>query len=714
MLVVVPPAIWIAWRARRLEPAGRWGVTLATVLLALACINPQVQCDRPLSIVAWVDVSPSTRGATFRDSAAVTKKLEQLAPRREVSVRYFANGAVSQPAEAKVGESRLPETTADAVLLFSDGVFDSPAQLPPVYAVVDPSLTDPPDGRIDALRADDANATIVTYASTSDRRLSVGGQDVPIPRGPFTVIQSNADARMTAQLNRADAWPENDTLAAARDPVSGREIWFIDRAEQLPTEPAAYLDPSAIVLRSSITLSPTQQDRLVQYVRDLGGALIATGSTTGYAPGLKSILPLSATPPEPKAKWLVLLDASGSMAAAANGSTRWDASLFAAKKAVERLDEQERVTIAMFARSTEMIASDITPAEAIARLDAIRMRSPSGPTGLEAALRSVIESANGQPTRLLVVSDADVTIAEPAALIARLREARISVFLLATTSRSDDAPLRALCEQTGGQLLSQTDPSKWTNAAELLIAAARGEDAVPGNVALQSASLPVPVTTALRYLAFAKGNADVVATMNDEPVVARWQVGLGQSMSIAAEIDRPTLELLAQQVQRNPADPRFTFIWDERAETVDILAAENQKPLNELTMSLRRGDAVMTFDQIAPGRYLATLARSGEPTLAVIEHAGRVIERRAIASRYAREFDRIGNDVPALRALAERTGGRLIEPGDPTPIDFAHAKEWRTARPWLASVGTGVLMLTIIVLRAPYLVDRIRRRFRNH
>lgn len=714
MLLLVPLAMWIAWRTRQLEPAARWLLTLATAMLTLAAIGVQVRCNRTLTIVAMVDVSPSTRGATFRDPKALEAKLRQLTPRRTASIRYFADGIVAQATEAASTRSTLPEMAADAVLLFSDGRIDAAARLAPVYAVVDPALNAAVDARVEEVRTGEAGATVTTFAATAGRKMRAGTADVVLPAGPLTTIVPNAGRHINVKIDAGDSWPENDAMSAVQDAPASAAPWFIESADQLPADPVSYLDPPAIVVPASLPLSAIQQQRLTQYVRDLGGTLIVTGSPTDYAAALKPLMPLAATPPEPTTSWLVLLDASGSMASPTAGrSSRWEASIAAAASAVEKLDEQERVSAATFARAVDPIVIDATPAAARASLGSIRTRVPGGPTGMQAALESAIASAKGRPTRLLIVSDADVSITDPASLAARLRDARISVFLLATTIVPNDSPLRTICDDTGGRLSSQADPLQWVVAAESLVAAARGKDAIEGDFRPTLQGITVDLSTKRRFRSFAKANADVIANVGDEPVAARWQAGLGQAISVAAEIDRSRLAALASSMQRAPIDPRFQFAWDERNETVTVAAADQGAPLNDLAITLRRNDRAMPFLQVAPGQYRAAISRSGEPSIAIVEHAGRVIGRRAVASRYAPEFDRIGNDLTALRALAARTGGRLIEPGDASPIEFPNAAEWRSTRAWLAAIGAVVLLLAIVLIRAPYLVDRIaKRRFK--
>ena len=44
------------------------------------------------------------------------------------------------------------------------------------------------------------------------------------------------------------------------------------------------------------------------------------------------------------------------------------------------------------------------------------------------------------------------------------------------------------------------------------------------------------------------------------------------------------------------------------------------------------------------------------------------MERVAVAGRFPPEFDAVGNDRRAMRELAERTGGAVVEPSQTGPL----------------------------------------------
>lgn len=711
---IAPVVAWIIWRARRLEGVARGSIRIAAIVLLLAIAGISVQCDRDLRVQVWVDLSASTRTATFRDARSVQARLEQLMPGRAVTIRYFADGEVQVPlVESSATHTRLPAISGvDAMVLMSDGRFDLPqSALPAVYTVVDPALDATPDGQIEDLSIDAGVARLRTKTSTSDRvvRLDPINRTLAVARGPLTRVIEGIGSSLTATLNDADAWPENDVMSAIAAPaLTADPVWIGDPSD-FPTD-AVMLSSPAIVLDTRVRLSDAQATRLTQYARDMGGVLILAGSPAAPVEPLRRVAPLSATPPQPQADWLILLDASGSMAQQAGDRSRWDRAVLASIAAISKLDEPDRVSIVTFAKESERIADRVSPTDAIAKLQSIRRALPSGPTGLEMALLSIAKRSSSNPVRLLLVSDADATIADPDTLAKTLSDSAIRLFVLATMDLPNAAPLKNIAEKSGGTAVSESDPSRWSDAIESLLSGARGDDLTHrvSPVTTHGAIASVPIVQADVHEAFIRSESQILATAPDgKPVIAIWRVGLGYVASIAARIDPATLASIANLIKQSPTDPRITADWRVGDESVVVTAA-NQTPLNGLQFSLVRDGVVSALKQVAPGRYTADLPRSTAPSVGVIALDSRVVSRQAIPSRYPREFDEIGNDLASLESLAKRTGGRLIEAGDTAPIDFARATELKSLRPLLSAIGLGLIVIAIVFIRAPYLADRLR------
>jgi hypothetical protein len=191
-------------------------------------------------------------------------------------------------------------------------------------------------------------------------------------------------------------------------------------------------------------------------------------------------------------------------------------------------------------------------------------------------------------------------------------------------------------------------------------------------------------------------------------MAARWQLGTGQVIAAAFKLDIAEIEAMARLVARPPRDTRFNVSWIAASNLVATVdAVDGDRYLNDLAVTLSLNDgstapaatqtAALTIPQVAPGRYEISLASPRSPSLATVRIGGRVIERFAIAGRYAPEFDEIGNDRSAMNDMAARSGGGVIEPTQISPIGFRFARRSFPLTSILAASGTGAIALGLIV-----------------
>lgn len=722
----LPLVAYAVWRSRRIVgQIARWTMRGAMVALLLAAAGLEVQCDRDARIIVMVDVSPSTRTATFRDPRAVEKRLKPLLRSRAYETVYFADGIQSSPQESPAGQTRLESPVADAVILLSDGRFDPPATLPPTFPVIDPALDTPADAQVSHIEQRGDQCAVVTRVNGPTRRLHIDDaspSQLDIAPGDRVTLARPHGRSLTARLDPdpADAWPENDALRTLLPPPTAMEQWAVGLSlngfraiatDALPTDSADYLLPDVIALATNQPLDPRSADRLTQYVRDLGGTLVLVGPASGVTEPLRSIAPLLATPPAPQQQWVVLLDASGSMESPTpDGRSRWQAAVEAARRLVRQLPARANVSLATFNRSTTWHARGQSPAQIDARLDALAAVVPTGPTGLASALQA-IATADFSEARLLLITDGDVALADRHELAGQIAAHRVQLLALLTgEADASNKALSDLATQTGGAVIHERRPGAWIEAVTQLARHGLGESrsAVTGTARGSGEIAGFDVRYTAVYTAWARPEAEVIARgPEDRPLIATMQAGSGRVVSVAGEISPADLTAVAMRLRQPPTDPRFATRWDEQRDRVILTARDRRGPMNELRPVLvRDGSDPVMFEQTAPGEYTALLSRRPEATVATVRVSGQIVARHAIAGRYPKEFDAIGNDRRALRTLAERTGGRVIDVGDHQPITFPGATEWRSTRATLSAIGCVLLMAAIVLLRAPYLEDR--------
>lgn len=747
VMFAVAAGLWCATIAAAMVRRVRIGKLAAVLLagglamLALAAGRLQGRLGGAGDVVVLVDLSPSTRSADYRDRAMLDRRIDALLGGQPHRVVYFADGERTDitadilpdlPSERTV----WPAVTTDAIILFSDGRFDPPAVAPPVFAVIDRGLTDPQDSAVRSLRWHDQPIAEVTITHAPRRLIVNDVEAIELQPGEHLIPLNPpvAGGRVTVRLDPHDAWPQNDLLSIDPPPPAEWQRWWIsDRAppssgwaamspRDLPTAPQAWLGAGVVVLDNvpAGALSLPQQQRLAQYVRDLGGSVLVVGGDRAFAAGaypgsqLDAMLPLASTLPAPQRHWLIFTDASGSMAQAAGERTRIQIATTAVLAAMNALPRQDIVTLGSFAESVRWWIEPSPAAEAIAQPLPPRDLQPHGPTNLQAALQHIASAVDpSMPTELLLLTDGQAKLDDADAWIAAFAERRIRLHLLALGDGEAIETLGRIARAGGGGVLSADDPARWVESAVML-----AQQALPDHVMLEPIGVQVR-----RDLPFATDRAPIwnrtwlreQAELLGEarqgeailPMIARWQFGGGRVLAVAYPMSPDRIEALARQIEAPPVDPRFSISWDTTDRLrVEVDAVDADGYLNDLELTVELVDAAapasvqtIRLRQIAPGRYATDQPAPRQPAVASVRVGTQILARRALAGRYPPEFDRIGIDRDALADLADRTGGRVIEANDQRQIDLPLVRQWRDLTTPFAVAGVVLLGAGLVVWR---------------
>lgn len=757
-LTLVAAAVALALLRRpALPPLSKVLGLIGLLLLALATGGPSWRSSRPGDVAVLVDLSPSTRTADYRDVGILRQRVRELLGNTPHRTYYFASDEPLPASTDATGAGRLPDSpttrtvfpppVSSAVLLFSDTRFDLPDSAPPTHVVVDKALEQPADAAVERMDVRGSDLVVEVRNSGGPRTLTLTGgvvstEAVAVPSGGIIITQpldNSVAAAVTARLSPGDAWPENDALSLVPPPAVETQRWWVGetRAAQgwrrltpqdLPTDPAAYLAPSVVVLDNvaATVLDEVRQQRLRQYVRELGGGLVILGGGRAFAAGgyagttLDTLLPLASHPPQPAAHWVFLVDSSGSMTApAAAGGTRWRSAVDAAAKAVGSLPTHDLVSVAGFSGSLDWWSRGKAVEEARADPFPPPSAHPSGPTELRRALEAATQSVgDGSRVELIVLTDANAPVEDPDALAAQMLERRIRLHLLALgdSAAVGLSPLRKVVDATGGTMVRESEPAQWAEAVRRLARAAMPDllIGVPARIEFTGAL----ADTLSRTVAppwnrtWLKPQASSLAEGADETgervvAAAEWAAGEGRVAAAAFRATPQDAEPFMRLVARPPRDPRLRITWDAGARlrvSVDAVDAQSG-PLNGLPLMLERRDATggeagaattMPIPQTAPGRYELTIESPRRATFATLRHAQLAVERIALAGRYAPEFDRVGNDRAAMRELAARTGGSVTEPTEARQFRLPLSENvFRLASP-LAVAAAACLALALL------------------
>lgn len=147
--------------------------------------------------------------------------------------------------------------------------------------------------------------------------------------------------------------------------------------------------------------------------------------------------------------------------------------------------------------------------------------------------------------------------------------------------------------------------------------------------------------------AWVKEGANAASEAGDGANAALWWVGGGRVLAISGRVASPDIAALAEELAAEPVTD-IAVSWQDGASlqvAVDVQSASSVR--------LRRDDRVVDAMRIGPKRWFAELAGQRPAGVAVVEVDGRPVASRPTASRYAAEFEAIGNN-PAMH---------LVEPG---------------------------------------------------
>ena len=701
----------------------RFSCTSGFVGVALICVaagGPFWRPPSPVDVAVMVDLSPSTRSADYRTRARLESRVRSLLGKTPFHISYFASGIVPfEPTGETLADIRAEQTVfqppagSAAVVVVTDARFQISAGLPPTYIVLDPGLETPSDASVTALRINGRDVTATLSNSGPPRQILIDGvthpASVAVPGGTLSLthpLDSKAPS-ISARLSPGDLWPENDQLTAFPPPAARKDRWWVGMSQpgagwramstaDLPASTVEYLEPSIIVLEniSAADLSMLQQQRLQQYVRDLGGGLAILGGDRAFAAGgypgsaLEALTPLGSTPPTPTTHWMLLADGSGSMAEVQNGFSLWQRAADAMLKLMPHLPLDDVLSIGSFSDSLTWWTTGKSVRETLNASLPPTGTGPHGPTNLEDALLEVARSTDGAlPTQLLLMTDAEAEIKDPASLVLALHQKKIHLHVLAIGQGSALPALRIILGGTGGTMVTQFDPAKWSDAIQTLMPLARtkllGRDALAVNFVGELSTTPAADFSPWNRT-WMKSSATLLGEGKDGeervPAAAFWHVGEGRVLACAFDPGQAMAESVTRVVSGPPRRPAISRdlgcrrpLARNSGRALDGTTCLNgQRLVLDLAGLADTSSASSTYaiPQTGPGRYELDLPAPRTPALATVRVDGDWIDRIAVAGRYAPEFDAIGNDHDAMRQLASQTGGQVIPTRQTWPIDF--------------------------------------------
>jgi Ca-activated chloride channel homolog len=580
-----------------------------------------------------------------------------------------------------------------------------------------------------------------------------------------------------------DRHPQNDegvlAVATARDPrrvlcLEGTPNATASFARALGAEriqadvrPAAGLSPAALGRYDLVVLGDVPRAALSDgaiaaletFVRDGGGLLVA-GGTQSFGPGgyvgtrLAALLPLRLDVParqeEASLALALVIDKSGSMA-----GEKLDLTKQAARATAEALPPADQIGVIVFdsqarpvvqlqrAANRQRIANDIGRIQA------------SGGTNILAGLREAVDelgAATARKKHVILLSDGQSPYDEIPDLVDAARAARITISAIGVGDGADQTMLKMIAERGGGRFYQTRDPasiprifSRETSALDDQLIVERPTAVRVAKRIAALAGIDVAHAPPLGGYVVTRPRAQaetVLATADGAPLLARWQLGLGQVAAWTSDLggrwgtawarwvpfDKLWAQLARATMRRGAAshfpirserhgdrvtvavdaigaDDSFVTGLDGRLEITAVAADSRAAPAQAAVRSL-------SLPETAPGRYEttfrpdidtgallfgATFTAAGAPAAdatgrLTLPFAPELLPRPPASTEGAAE----------LAAAAAASGGRVIRDAREALDQGADHRETRHP------LRTPILLLTLVLFVADVALRRIR------
>ncbi len=601
---LVPGLLLAAWLLWRRKP----GLAGVAMLLAIAMAGPAWRWRADARVAVFVDLSPSTRGASWRNPDELRRLLDQV-PGNVEELHVFGEATSSLDLSTYDGRdvparaTRLAiETGADAAVIVTDGRL-SLTSATTTFFVVDPAMDRPDD--LAAVRLErDADRLI--------RQARVDGEN----RGDVAAGERSA-VRFSVG-DGTDRWPENDTLflpaaveGAFRKVSIGGVVNGFDPLSNITL--ASLRDVAVAVIVGAV--EDESGAALARFVTDFGGNLV--WANPSLPPGsMRGVLPLSFVPPESREPWTFVVDVSGSTA----GQSRAFAAAVASAAAA--LPEATPVDVLAFSDQITRLASGTPASELLIDLPAAR-----GPTGLDAA---VAEAVVGQGRQVLLITDGSAEVAESTA---SALAADIMIHLVSPGGEATESVLR-LVQASGGTMVVGENVAAL--ARDLVGTAAAGElRQDPARLVVDD----IGVDVAPWREAWLRDRASPAGVDGEVPA-AVWRVGAGRVAAVPARVSDALIQkLVGEEGGGRPADVR----WDDGRDLIVTVGDAAEAERVELIYDGRRIAALPT----SASTWQATLSGRRRPGVAVVLVDGVAVARKTLAGRFESRVRRGRERPPA-------------------------------------------------------------------
>lgn len=461
---------------------------------------------------------------------------------------------------------------------------------------------------------------------------------------------------------------------------------------------------------SADRVSYAQQDLIESYVKDLGGGFLMAGGQNSFGLGgwrhtkIEKILPVrmdaEKKKDQPSIALCLVIDRSGSMS-----GQKIEMAKEAAKATAEILSPDDYIEVIAFDSQPQRLVRMQSARNRMRILSDISRLMPNGGTDIFPAMQMANEDlalVAAKRKHVILLSDGEAPVGGIKELVQEMVSEGMTASAVALGEDADKNLMKMVAETGGGRFYFVKDPNAlpriFTKETELvskssavdeyfqptLVGAAdflRGLDVegspyLHGFVATQLKPPPAQLV--------------LVPGDHDEPLLARWRVGLGWTIAWTSDVKNLwAVEWLRwgqypqfwgqlvrehmRQKKRQQLDMKVDLVDGVVKASVDAIGGDDRfqngydGKVTIVGPAPKTDKVVVDLQQVAPGRYEAkhvldqfgSFVLSGELTsngAPVAESFGHV------SNPYPREYAAFEPDLPLMSRLATATGGGMDAP----------------------------------------------------
>ena len=481
---------------------------------------------------------------------------------------------------------------------------------------------------------------------------------------------------------------------------------------------------------SADALDPAAQEAYVAFVRDLGGGLAMVGGPNSFGAGgwkstpIASILPVDVELPDkivaPEVATVFVIDNSGSMRRPVLGSRQTQQQLAneATALAINSLDRSDLVGVVAFNSEADVVVRLAPNRDSKDSVERVRNIRSGGGTDIAEGLERAIDQfkdldANPQVAKsvkvrqcILLTDGKSMREEELPGLVDQLVKMGVKVNTIAVGDDADTSTLERLARQGGGAYFYAMNPQ---NLPRIFLKAVRvvrspliregdfGPVVLPSGSAMVAGVREPPVLGGL-VLTRLRQEPTVVQSIvapTGEPVLASWQVGLGQVVAFTSDahswadewLGWPGYERMWSQIVRaasRPADGRgvqatASASGDGLALRVDI-RNEDGSPAVGLDVPATiydpaGGTREVSLAAVGPGQYEVRVpTRETGSYVALVKPSvnGRRLAPAIVGAtlQEGAEFRVLASNDALIEQLAKAGGGRVLDMANPASANL--------------------------------------------